>query len=306
MNDSSWRRRMPESHSQDAEAAARLLDELGVEDRDDAEIEADHRTSRLEAMREYQPGASLQEELTLRLIGPAAERGALRFQWGDALLEPVEKAVSKAAGAPVELEVTGLSQGSTVVHARPVVPVPPASDTLDGPASSAADKGVRALTRLLGALEAEGDVREWATLFDSVDSLSRALDRFGLNLDLTWYSADGGVRRAHLTQRGVGYAKRLQVTRNSDQEITVSGRVTELRSSGVAKVKSGLAQNATAYEVRFETDPEQLVRMRLALGDNVHFRVRYRRKLDAVGRTRASEYYFLGLAAEDLSFDVES
>ena len=303
MNESSWRRRMRAARAQDPDATARLLDELGTEERDAAEIEADHRASRLEAMGEYQPGATLQEELCLRLTGPEAERGALRFQWGNALLDPVEKLVSKAAGTPVELEVTGLSRGSTVVHARPVMSVPHDPETLDGPVPTAADKGVRTFARLLTALEEESDVREWAQLFDSVDALSKALGRFQLNLGLTWYAADGGVRQADLTQRGVRYAERLQATRDDDQEFTISGRVTELRSSGVVKVKSGLAQNAAAYEVRVE--PEQLVRMRLALGDNVHFRVRYRRKLDAVGRTRVSEYHFLDIAAEELTLNVD-
>ncbi|MFB8210986.1 MULTISPECIES: hypothetical protein [unclassified Streptomyces] len=302
MSESSWRRRMREARAQDPAATARLLDELGTEDRDAAEIEADHRMSRLEAMREYQPGATLQEELRLRLSGPEAERGALRFQWGNALLDPVERAVSKAAGTPVELEVTGLSRGSTVVHARPVVSVVPDPEALGGPVATAADKGVRTFARLLTALEEENDVREWAQLFDSVDALSKALDRLQLNLGLTWYAADGGVRQADLTQRGVQYAKRLQATRDDDQEFTISGHITELRSSGVVKVKSGLPQNAAAYDVRVE--PEQLYRMRLVLGDNVHFRVRFRRKLDAVGRTRVSEYHFLDLAAEELTLDA--
>ncbi|WP_329028370.1 MULTISPECIES: hypothetical protein [unclassified Streptomyces] len=303
MSESSWRRRMRAARAQDPDATARLLDELGTEDRDAAEIEADHRMSRLEAMREYQPGATLQEELRLRLSGPEAERGALRFQWGNALLDPVERAVSKAAGTPVELEVTGLSRGSTVVHARPVVSVAPDPESLGGPVPTAADKGVRAFAQLLTALEEENDVREWAQLFDSVDALSKALDRLQLNLGLTWYAADGGVRQADLTQRGVQYAKRLQATRDDDQEFTISGHITELRSSGVVKVKSGVAQNATAYDVRVE--PDQLFRMRLVLGDNVHFRVRFRRKLDAVGRTRVSEYYFLDVAAAELTLDVD-
>lgn len=302
MSESSWRRRLREARAQDPDTTARLLDELGTEDRDAAEIEADHRMSRLEAMREYQPGATLQEELRLRLSGPEAERGALRFQWGNALLDPVERAVSKAAGTPVELEVTGLSRGSTVVHARPVVSVVPDPEALGSPMATAADKGVRTFARLLTALEEENDVREWAQLFDSVDALSKALDRLQLDLGLTWYAADGGVRQADLTQRGVQYAKRLQATRNDDQEFTISGHITELRSSGVVKVKSGVAQNATAYDVRVE--PDQLFRMRLVLGDNVHFRVRFRRKLDAVGRTRVSEYHFLDMAAEELTLDA--
>ncbi|WP_051718054.1 hypothetical protein [Streptomyces megasporus] len=293
---------MRERYSEDRE---RLLDELGTDDRDDLEIEADHRAGRLAALREIDPSAGLQEELRLRLTGPETEAGALRFQWGDALLDPLEKAVSKAAGTPVELELTGISQGSTVVHARPVAAARPGSDpdTLGAVVASAADQGVRRFTRLLTALEEERDVREWAGLFDSVESLVRSLERFRLDLGLTWYAADGGIRRAGLTRRGIEYTKRLQKTRDEDQEIVISGHVTELRGSGVVKVKSGQAHNAPAYEVRIA--PEPLMNMRLALGDNVHLRVCFRRKLDAVGRTRTSEYHYLGTVAEELPLTSE-
>ncbi|MFJ8862047.1 hypothetical protein ACIRD8_26895 [Streptomyces sp. NPDC102451] len=93
MSASSWRHRMREARAQDPDATARLLDELGTEEREAAEIEAVHRTSRLGAMQEYQPGAPLREELRLRLSGP------------------------EAAGTPIEPEVTGLSRGSPAVHA---------------------------------------------------------------------------------------------------------------------------------------------------------------------------------------------
>lgn len=97
----SWRERRRALLGDDPNAAAharRLLEEMGTEDRDDDEVEADHRASRLAAARAYEPNARLDEELRLRLTGPDAEGGALRFQWGDALLDPVEKAVSAAAG----------------------------------------------------------------------------------------------------------------------------------------------------------------------------------------------------------------
>src|ERR1041385_3546486 len=111
----SWRERRRALLRNDpgaAENTARLLDEMGIEDREDEEIEADHRASRLAAVREYAPDARLDEELQLRLTGPDAEGGALRFQWGNALLDPVEHAVSVAAGTPVQLELTGVSTGS--------------------------------------------------------------------------------------------------------------------------------------------------------------------------------------------------
>jgi hypothetical protein len=304
----SWRERRRALLGDDpaaAEIAARLLEEMGTEERDDEEVEAEHRANRLAAVRAYEPDARLDEELRLRLTGPDTEGGALRFQWGDALLNPVENALSVAAGTPVQLELTGISAGSIVVHARPVPSVAlsePAA--MDAPATSAASTGMQMLTRLLGALEAEQDVREWSRLFDAVDSLARALGKYGLDLGMTWYGADGGMRRAQLTERGRRYVERLRETRPRDQEIIISGRITELRESGWVKVKTGTARNAQAYDVHFE-EPEALLRMRPGLGDNVHFRVRFRQRLDAVGIARSTEYTYLGPAAEQSSLPLE-
>ncbi len=314
MSGDSWRERRRALLRNDpgaAENTARLLDEMGIEDREDEEIEADHRASRLAAVREYAPDARLDEELQLRLTGPDAEGGALRFQWGNALLDPVEHAVSVAAGTPVQLELTGVSTGSTVVHARPVYPsVSPGpaalntQDALDAPSASAASTGLSTLTALLAALESEADIREWARLFDAVEALSRALGKHGLDLGVTWYGADGSMRRARLTERGRGYVERLREPRNRDQEITISGRITELRESGWVKVKTGTAKNSPAYDVRFE-EPQDLLRMRPGLGDNVHFRVRFRQGLDSVGIARSTEYTYLGPAAEQIPLPLE-
>ena len=300
---SSWRQGMRETRAAEAD---RYLDELGSEERDSVEIEAERRAAQLETLREFDPGATLDatldEELRLRLTGAETERGALRFSWGDTMLKPLEEGVSAAAHTSVELELTGVSHGSTVVHARPVVAAPADREGLGPVTTSPADQGIRTFVRLLTALEEEGDVREWAEILGPVDALAAALDRFDLSLGLTWYASDGAIRQAALTEHGRQYAKRLRKTRDVDQEIVVSGRITELRSSGVVKVKSGLAHNASAYEVRF--DPDQLVSMRLVLGADVHFLVRYRRLLDAVGRTRSTEYHFLRQAAEDLTMDA--
>ncbi|WP_051947435.1 hypothetical protein [Streptomyces scabiei] len=303
----SWRelRRAHLGDEQAAEIAALLLEEMGIEDRDDEEIEAEHRASRLAAAREYDPEARLDEELQLRLTGPDTEAGALRFQWGDALLHPVEAALSAAAGTPLQLELTGISAGSTVVHARPVAPVAsPESHTMDALTASAASMGMSTLTKLLIALESEHDIREWAKLFDSVETLSRALSKYSLDLGMTWYSADGSMRRAQLTERGRDYVERLRETRDRDQVMVISGRITELRESGWVKVKTGTAKNAYAYDVRFE-EPDELLRMRPGLGDNVHFRVRFRQRLDSVGIARSTEYTYLGPAAEQTSLSLE-
>ncbi|MGV9288035.1 hypothetical protein [Streptomyces sp. NPDC003719] len=304
----SWRERRRAALRNDrgaAEAAARLLEEMGTEERDDEEIEAEHRANRLAAVRAYQPNARLDEELRLRLTGPDTEGGALRFQWGDALLNPVENAISVAAGTPVRLELTGISAGSTVVHARPVVP-PSGLPAMEAPVTSATSTGMRTLTHLLVALEAEQDVREWSRLFDAVDTLARALGKYELDLGVTWYGADGDMRRARLTERGRRYVERLRVpSRPRDQEMVISGRITELRESGWVKVKTGTSRNAPAYDVHFE-EPEALLRMRPGLGDNIHFRVRFRQCLDSVGIARSTEYTYLGPAAEQPSLPLGS
>ncbi|MFF0188972.1 hypothetical protein [Streptomyces sp. NPDC005244] len=191
MTGNSWRERRRELLEDDpermADITARLLDEMGTEDRDDEEIEAGHRASQRAAGREYAPDARLDEELQLRPTGPGT---------------------------------------------------------------------------------------------------------------------DGGVRRARLTERGRRYVERLSETRDRDQSITISGRITELRESGWVKVKTGTAKNAPAYDVRFE-EPGELLRMRPGLGDNVHFRVRFRQRLDAVGTARSTEYTYLGPAAEQTSIPIE-
>ncbi|MEU9774602.1 hypothetical protein [Streptomyces sp. NPDC047968] len=307
MSGDGWRERRRALLGEDPagqEKAARLLRELGVEDRDDEEVEAGHRAGRLAAAREYAPDAVLDEELLVRLTGPDTEAGALRFQWGDALLSPLEATISAAAGAPVQLELTGISTGSTVVHARPVTPTAPSGPaTLDGFVASAATAGMSTLSALLAALEDGTDVREWARLLDSVDVLSRALDKYRLDLGLTWYDAEGGMRRARLTARGRRHVDRLRDTRDVDQDITISGRITELRESGWVKVKAGTAKNAHAYDVRFE-DPEELLRLRPGLGDNVHFRVRFRQRLDTLGVARSTEFTYLGPAAEQTALPL--
>ncbi|MEU6538083.1 hypothetical protein [Streptomyces sp. NPDC047000] len=310
----SWRERRRAQQLADPHAAekrARLLEEMGTEDRDSEEIEAEHRASRLAAVREYDPSARLEEELQLRLSGPDAEGGALRFQWGDALLSPVEGVLSAAAGSPVELELTGISVGSTVIHARPVTrsstqePPEQEAPVLDAPVPSTTGMGMHALAKVLTALESGQDIREWARLFDAVDGLARALGKYRLDLGMTWYAADGRMRRAQLTERGRHHIEQLRETSPRDQEIIISGRITELRESGWIKVKTGTAKNAPAYDVHFD-EPGELLRMRPVLGDNVHFRVRFRQRLDAVGIARSTEYTYLGPAAEQppLPLDV--
>ncbi|WP_406469341.1 hypothetical protein OH738_20690 [Streptomyces hirsutus] len=139
---------------------------------------------------------------------------------------------------------------------------------------------------------------------------ARLLDRLGTeNRDDEEIEAEHRASRLAAAQEYAPRARldeelQLRETKDRDQEIIISGRITELRESGLVKVKTGTAKNAPAYDVRFE-EPEALLRMRPGLGDNVHFRVRFRQQLDSMGTARSTEYTYLGPAAEQTSLPLE-
>ncbi|MFF1871452.1 hypothetical protein [Kitasatospora herbaricolor] len=275
------------------ESTARRLEEEGAEDRDDDLVESDLRRANLDYLQRYDPQAQVDEELQIRLTGDHAATGALQFDWGNALLRPLQDSVSAAAHRQVPLELTGLSRGSTIMHVRPR-PAPDPEPDYDGlPLDiSPADAGVRALVNLLRALEDEQDVRAWSEILDPVDAVVKALDKFDLGMGLKWLASDGDVRTATLTTRGRAYVARLRETHTAIDVQRLSGRITELRSSGVVRIKTGVSKKSPAWDVKFD-DAEQLFAMRLALGDQVRFVVEQRRTFDAMSRTRATEYRFL-------------
>ncbi|GLW55110.1 hypothetical protein [Kitasatospora phosalacinea] len=287
-----WREQMRRLHG---ESTARQLREEGVEDRDDDLVESDLRHANLDYLQRYDPQARAEEELQIRLTGEHAASGALQFDWGNALLRPLQDSVSAAAHRHVALELTGLSRGSTVMHVRPR-PAPDPEPDFDGLSLdiSPADAGVRQLVNLLQALEDEQDVRAWSEILDPVDVVVKALDRFDLGMGIKWLASDGDVRTATLTARGREYVARLRETHTAVDVQRLSGRITELRSSGVVRIKTGLPKKSPAWDVKFD-DPEQLFAMRLALGDQVHFIVEQRRTFDAMSRTRATDYRFLDI-----------
>lgn len=286
-----WRDRIRLVHG---DSAGRHLDELGAEDRHDDLVESDLRRADLEYQRRFQPDAALVEELQVRLLGEYAEAGALQFDWGDAMLKPLQETVTAAAKQQVRLELTGLSRGSTIMHVRAVTAASAPQDGMLPIDTSPADAGVRELINLVAKLEEEGDVQAWGELLGPLDTIAKALDRFGLSMGLTWLTATGDVRTASLTGRGLSYAARLRETHQVTESLRISGYITELRSSGSVKVKMGTARNAQAVDVKFETF-DQLVAMRFGLGDHVSFIVEQIRNFDAVNRTRSTQYRFVGL-----------
>ncbi|MFG3077192.1 hypothetical protein [Streptomyces sp. NPDC048225] len=286
----SWRQRALERNR---EANARYFADQDSEHLSGDAYEEELRRHWLEAARHYDPAAQLHEELVVRLRGEAADRGALDFRIGDALLKPLREGVSAAARKDVELELTGVSRGSTVLHVRPSVPeiVSDADEDLPVVDSSIADPAMRDLLKLVDAAEKEQDVRRWERIVPGLDGMVEALDKFDLSMDMRWFSLDGTVRSSHLTRRGKDYVRSLRNIEVQKSKVGITGRITELRESGLVKIKTGVSRTSSAYEVR--VDSEALIGMHLELGMTVSFVVEVARKTDRLGRARSTEYRFL-------------
>lgn len=287
---SSWRQRALERNR---EANMRFFADQDSEHPSEDAYEEELRRHWLEAVRHYDPAAQLNEELVVRLRGEAADRGALDFRIGDALLKPLREGVSAAARKDVELELTGVSKGSTVLHVRPSVPqiVSDVEHDLTTVDSSIADPAMRDFLKLVDAAEKGQDVRRWERIVPGLDGVVEALDKFDLSMDMRWFSLDGTVRSSHLSRRGKEYVRSLRNTEVQKSKTGVSGRITELRESGIVKIKTGTSRMSPAFEVR--VDPEGLIGMHLELGMTVSFVVEVARRTDRLGRARSTEYRFL-------------
>ncbi|MFJ3773616.1 hypothetical protein ACIPX0_18160 [Streptomyces sp. NPDC090075] len=285
-----WRQRALERNR---EANARFFGDQDSEHLSEDAYEEELRRHWLEAVRHYDPAAQLHEELVVRLRGEAADRGALDFRIGDALLKPLREGVSAAARKDVELELTGVSRGSTVLHVRPSVPEIVVDTDVDIAVvdSSIADPAMRDFLKLVDAAEKEQDVRRWERIVPGLDGVVEALDKFDLAMDMRWFSLDGTVRSSHLSRRGKDYVRSLRNTEMQKSKMGITGRITELRESGVVKIKTGVSRTSSAYEVR--VDPEALIGMHLELGMTVSFVVEVARRTDKLGRARSTEYRFL-------------
>ncbi|MFE7858698.1 hypothetical protein [Streptomyces sp. NPDC057403] len=285
-----WRQRALERNR---EANARFFADQDSEHLSEEAYEEELRRHWLEAVRHYDPAAQLHEELVVRLRGEAADRGALDFRIGDALLKPLREGVSAAARKDVELELTGVSRGSTVLHVRPSVPEIVVDTDVDIAVvdSSIADPAMRDFLKLVDAAEKEQDVRRWERIVPGLDGVVEALDKFDLAMDMRWFSLDGTVRSSHLSRRGKDYVRSLRNTEMQKSKMGITGRITELRESGVVKIKTGVSRTSSAYEVR--VDPEALIGMHLELGMTVSFVIEVARRTDKLGRARSTEYRFL-------------
>ncbi|AMB39656.1 MULTISPECIES: hypothetical protein [Paenarthrobacter] len=283
-----WRNRLLSQHRESFEETdAPSLDDVGWE-----QLE---RKQWLEAAQAFDPGATLMEELLVRLIGETATNSALRLEW-EGLLRPIQDAVAAAADGNVNLELSGFSKGSSVLHFRAVKrePVEFLADDDVPMRETPLAAPVRRFIEFVDAVEHEEDVRMYSNspMLSGVAKLSEELERLGLVADFRFYARSGDLRRATLSERGLDYMKSLSEAEEFTTQIFVSGRVTELRESGHAKVKRGTTRNATAFDVQF--DSQSLTDMRLVLGQYVNWRVSMVSTKDKLGRLRSTRYEFDG------------
>lgn len=302
MSAGDWQRRGEEQYGEALDAWLNQL--LAEPPPPDDQLDTERRRNWLDAVRQHDPGANLDEELLVHLSGVVVEDGGLQFKLGEALMKPLQDGVSAASSeGDVELELTGISSGSCVMHVRPVPP-PPAEPTdhvgsteFEAPIdTSLSDVAVRALVDVVEAAEAQRDIRRWTALWRSLDRLVETLDRYDLDLGLRWNASNGAVRSSSLTRRGRSYVRNLRGTEEQSSTREIHGRVAELRESGKVGVKTGVSRTSKKFDVLF--DPDQLLGMHLALGDQVGFVVEERRSVNRLGQESSTEYMFVRRADE--------
>lgn len=294
---------MSESQQPHSAARARLLkrharalqewrDAEGSAALDGDEFDSEANRTRLASLRSFDPEASLQEELRVRLVSANLQEGALSFDAGAILLRPLQDSIASLAGDAVDLELVGVSAGSTVLHVHPQARSSDLVD-IDGVPidATSTETPLRAFIDLVRAAESEGDLGQWVAAVDALGRFSRALDRLDAQADFAWSGVSGDVRSAWFGQTGREYVKRMLETTAKPTTMTISGRVTELRVSGVVRVKTGTTRKSPSYEVKME--PDDLLGMHLEIGQTVHFVIRLEQQVDHLGQARATDVFYV-------------
>ncbi|MFF2366262.1 hypothetical protein ACFVU0_26715 [Streptomyces sp. NPDC058122] len=299
-----WRRRVLESHRSDLD---RWFEDEDASELDEDTVDSEQRAEWLSSVQRWDPNAHFRKELTIRLTGKEAGRGGLRFSIGNALLKPLQDGVTASTDEDVELELVGISSGSTVLHVRPTLSsaeetAEEAREAEDSDPTDVADQAIGVLFDAVKTVEARADVTEWTPMLSSLSRLVSALDRFDLAVQFRWYSENGSVASSALTESGKQYVRELRKTHKdafTRVRRNISGRVTEMKLAGAAVIKPAASP---AVSVKFE--PGQITQVPWGLGDEVHLVVEERRRLARGGGNTVTEYVFLGMFDEVGEIDV--
>ncbi|MFJ8993872.1 hypothetical protein ACIRQH_26200 [Streptomyces sp. NPDC102279] len=290
----SWRQRILESHRTDLD---QWLEHEDSAEQDEDTVDSEQRAEWLSSVQRWNPEARLRDELTIRLTGDEAGKGGLRFSVGNALLKPLQDGVTASTDEDVELELVGISSGSTVLHVRPTIrkthseeEFPDVGASTEENSAEVAEQAIGVLFDAVKTVEAREDVTEWTPMLSSLSKLVSALDRFDLAVQLRWFSGDGSVQSSALSETGKQYVRELRRTHAeafTHVRRNISGRVTELKLAGVAVIKPPASP---AVSIKFE--PGQITEVPWGLGDEVHLVVEERRRLTRGGGRTVTEYLF--------------
>ncbi|MFF3841278.1 hypothetical protein [Streptomyces sp. NPDC001930] len=289
---SSWRQRILDSRRGRLDT---WLDAEDASEQTEDEVDSEHRINWLNSVREWDAESTLPEELVIRLFGGEAGSGGLRFAVGNALLKPLQDGVTASSDEDVELELVGVSAGSTVLHVRPVAGSQQSEgdsspgDVVEEPSSTS--RVMNSLLDAVGTLEAEADFSEWTPMLSSLSRVVSALDKFDLSMQLRWLDTEGGVRSTSLTETGKGYLRELRKSHGeafSPIRRSISGLVTELKLAGSAVIKPAASP---AITVKFEPGEISLVGWRL--GDHVHLVVEERHRITRRGARSVTDFVYV-------------
>ncbi|WP_202236249.1 hypothetical protein [Actinacidiphila reveromycinica] len=299
----SWRRRVLGAHR--AEVEEWLAGESEEPRDDDDAVDSERRAEWLTSVRRWNPDAHFREELTIRLTGDEAGRGGLKFSVGNALLKPLQEGVTASTDEDVELELVGVSSGSTVLHVRPVThdeaELPEHSEVEAAEDQPTASHAIGVLLDAVKTIEAREDVSEWTPMLSSLSKLVSALDRFDLGVQLRWFADDGSVTSSKLSEAGKQYVRELRKTHGAAfTRVTrrISGNVTEMKISGAAVIKP---PSSPAVTIKFE--PGVITEVPWRLGDEVHLVVEERTRLTRGGGRPITEYLFLSTQGQEEGFE---
>ncbi|MEU0239698.1 hypothetical protein ABZ234_18600 [Nocardiopsis sp. NPDC006198] len=270
------------------------------------EIETQRRLNLLDSMQSMDPTATLEEELTIRLSGESA-KGALEVGDSDNLLRPIREIIRGSSSSDVELELFGVSSGSTVLHLRPKKTSPAFDDTRDEvylnfETTDSVDFAVREMIKFVDATEEGDGISRWAKKDSTIEGMERfveALDKRDLEAQFTWSATDGTVRSSRLTRRGRENMAKIGQTRATSREEIVRGYVSEIiisETSGKVKIKKSLRKNAPAVLISFSES--ELRSTPLQIGQEAEFVIRITEHRDQIGRIAKTEVHFSRLSEE--------
>ncbi|HEY9476414.1 MAG TPA: hypothetical protein VIS06_21515 [Mycobacteriales bacterium] len=292
-----------------ASAPAEALDEFWAEV--DADPVGDNfdliqmaQTSLYEAMVAY-GGGGLPRALSLRFSGPAVE-GRMPQEAVADLLDAFHHEV-RGAAAPktlpqrLQLDLVGFSQGSAVLQLAPrPIPEPSPAETGVAPPVDVLDTALRIIVSLHTTAELQQDLRQFSEYVDLIKAFARlsdALDKHGLNFDMTWSARTGERRTASLTRRGREHVRSYLAREEVSEVKEVIGRVTAMDLSGKFSIKTA-GRKSRRYDIQVDGERE-LLGLHLNLGRTIAVRIHSKQFVTRLGPVGTPTHQLITILPDD-------